>query len=363
MADTIPNLEWYDGAASGQQRSALMRMQPDRLMISHATACHYPWDNCYQSRDDYTLFIDSGGYSHLATGTGEFDSSKQEYLEYVECHEPRYWALRDYPCEPDLLEKHDRTVAEHQRRTLEDHIELLDAAEQRNTPGQPVAVLQGWTVDDYLSHFEVLKDHGALTDYIGIGSVCRRYQPKNVAQIITRLRSEIPPKFDLHAFGVKNEVLQYREVLDSLRSADSSAYAYEFSCHDLADGESFTFRDAARSWLTWRRRLREIASTRSLDGETAFSPSENGFDEAVADGSGSEYSIRDRTWSTVLNHLRTGGCPFASEDIKEKVALSAGDRSDIETTLTAMAAHGWITQAEESELWTAGPTAAAEFGL
>ncbi|WP_440989161.1 deazapurine DNA modification protein DpdA family protein [Haloarchaeobius baliensis] len=357
MADSIPEIEWYDGAASGQQRSALMRMQPDRIMISHATACNRPWDNKYHSRSEYTLFVDSGGFSHMMQGTGEYETSDDAYLSYLNKEAPAYWALRDYPCEPGLLEKHDRTVSDHIDYTVDHHVRLLDAASEQSIPGQPIAVLQGWTVDEYLKCFEALRDRGALTNYLGIGSVCRRHQPEEVARIIVRLHEALPGWVDLHAFGVKNEVLQYSEVLDALRSADSGAYAYAFSRHQRQPGESFTFRDAARGWLTWRRRLRELSGTMSLD--RTKSPSESTDRECDR----TDQTVRDRVWTAMFDLLRSNAMPVSTRDIGLAASVQSSEFDQVEATLQAIASAGWVKRVEEDEevLWLAGPTAIAEF--
>lgn len=359
MADTIPNLEWYDGAASGQQRSALMRLQPDRIMISHATACNYPWDNQYQSRDEYTLFLDSGGYHHMNTKTGEYDSSDEEYLKFIEEYSPEYWALRDYPCEPDLLNSLDRSIEDHQQRTLDRHRALLEATTDRNIPGQPVAVLQGWTVDEYLSHFDMLQDQGCVTDYLGVGSICRRNQSRHVAEVLHQLNEKLPNRIELHAFGVKNSVLRYEEALNALRSADSGAYSYGFSRHELKDGESFTFRDAARTWLTWRRRLREIAGTESLKETKPAGDSLPSADHSIADGSGYTRSASGHIWTLVLEYLQDDGSSFStkkvSSDLEQAISIE-----EVSNTLSTMEHHGWIKSTAEDN-WIPGPKAVSAF--
>lgn len=261
MSDTIDDITFYAGAASGQQRSALRRLEPEAVMISYASAVNT------RIPGDYELFVDSGGYHHMVNGTGEYERGDSMYLAYLDDIEADLWAVRDYPCEPDLLAELGRTVEEHQRRTTEKHSTLIPVAEQHDIPGRPVSVIQGWSIDDYLEHIDELRDRDLLTDYVGIGSVCRRHQDREIANIILRVRDALPARVDLHAFGVKGSVLRFREVVDALTSADSAAYDWAVSRGHRGRGtdESFTWRDSARSYLNWQHELSEIIGTVSMD--------------------------------------------------------------------------------------------------
>lgn len=101
---------FYYGCASGSDRKALRKMEEPNVMISFATANNTP----FETIDN--LFVDSGGYSQLH-GNEEYQSSDTAYLDYVAEHTPEKYVLRDYPCEPELLWRHGRTVGEHQHRT------------------------------------------------------------------------------------------------------------------------------------------------------------------------------------------------------------------------------------------------------
>lgn len=267
MVRDVDGIQFFDGAASGQQRSGLMRIRPDAVVMSFATASN-PWDNEYQGRDDYRLFTDSGGYHHMATGSGEYERPDEDYLDYIHEHEPELWALRDYPCEDDLLEDLGRTVADHQERTLNRHIDLLDAAERRGTPGEPLAVLQGWTARQYLTHLDMLRDHGCLTEYVCIGTLCRRDADRQIAGIIRAVDDAVGGGHRVHAFGVKKSVLRFREVLEAIDSADSQAADWsESRGHGDRDvGQSYTYVDFLRAYLQWRHDLVVSAGTESLDG-------------------------------------------------------------------------------------------------
>lgn len=253
------NVDIYYGVASGQQRAALRRLEPEGVMISHATHSNTPIDG------DYSLFVDCGGYHHMMTGDGTYGSSDDEYLAYLEEYRPDWWALRDYPCEPDLLEQLGRSVRDQQRRTLDHHVALYESTPD-SLLDSAVSVIQGWTTDQYLTHLDDLRDRGLLTDRVAIGSVCRRNADQDIARAVLALRDALPPKCELHAFGVKGSVLRYREVVSALDSVDSAAYDYSQSRipSKRSDGQSFTWRDSARAYLNWRNELHQLIGTESL---------------------------------------------------------------------------------------------------
>lgn len=236
-------------------------------MISHATKHNKPFDG------DYNLFVDCGGYHHMMNGAGEYQDSNEDYLQFLLKHRPHLYALRDYPCEPDLLSELGRTVEDQQKRTLDRHRELLNEVSGHSLADNAVSVVQGWTVGQYLSHLDMLRDHGCLTDYVAIGSVCRRGADMDIANAILAVRDALPERTKLHAFGVKGSVLRYSEVCDALDSVDSAAYDYSESRvpSRRSDGDSFTWRDCARAYLNWRHELDQDMGTLSLGVDGAQS--------------------------------------------------------------------------------------------
>lgn len=196
----------------------------------------------------------------------EYDTTNTEYLEYVLEHRPDLWALRDYPCERDLLRDLGRTVENQQSRTTEKHVELLNTVSGHKIENNAVSVLQGWTVEQYLTHLDELRDRGCLTNRVGIGTMCRRDKDKELAKIILSVRSSLPDRCDLHAFGIKGSVLRFQEVVEALDSVDSAAYDWsESRFPSERSTDSFTWRDSARAYLNWRHKLRAKCATESLE--------------------------------------------------------------------------------------------------
>jgi len=251
---------FFFGAASGSARKALRKLDEPNVMINYATKNNKPWYGIEN------LFIDSGGYSFIK-GRGEYETSDEKYAEWLLDVNPGVFALRDYPCEPDVLDEHDRTVGEHQRRTTERHYNLWSMVD--DVDGQRLSVLQGWSADQYLEHLDGLRDYGVLAEYVGIGSVCRRDRENEIREIILAVRDALPPKYKLHAFGVKGSVLQFPDVRRALSSADSQSYEMQArwgTLHDLDTG-SRTWRDSALEYLRQKRRVR-VALAGKNDADT-----------------------------------------------------------------------------------------------
>ena len=235
-------MRFYYGAASGGARKALQILQEPNVMISYATKHNKPWYGIEN------LFVDSGGYSFMM-GQGEY-GPVGEYVTYLRRWQPDLYALRDYPCEPDVLEKHGATVEEHQRKTTEKHIETLDAV--GDLDGQPVTVIQGWKTRDYLNHIDQLRDQGIPLDYVAVGSVCRRNAEIEIERVIRSIRDELPNS-KIHAFGVKTSVFNRTAVKDLIDSADSLAYEYA----SRKNHEKGDWKHQSVEYLKMKKRIEE----------------------------------------------------------------------------------------------------------
>lgn len=167
--------------------------------------------------------LDSGGFTELKqygrweTSAAEYVAAVRRYDEELGCME---WAApQDWMCEPSMLAKTGLTVAEHQRRTLENYLELTTLAPDLGF----IPVLQGWTIADYLRHAEAYESAGvSLKDeqVVGVGSVCRRQATSEIASLFDALAAHGLP---LHGFGVKAEGLS--KSADFLVSSDSLAWS------------------------------------------------------------------------------------------------------------------------------------------
>lgn len=167
--------------------------------------------------------LDSGGFSELEM-YGEWRSSAKDYVAAVYRYSDqignlRWAAIRDWMCEPFMVKKTGLSVREHQQRTIDSYVELMNLAP--DLPWMPV--LQGYTLDEYRQH---LDDYGKREidlkqlPLVGVGSVCRRQHTDEITQIFLMLSLH---GLKMHGFGVKVKGLTNFAHL--LTSADSMAWS------------------------------------------------------------------------------------------------------------------------------------------
>jgi len=212
--------KFYLSLAAGSQIKTARILKYPNILINFMTKTNRPPKYPYE-----LLFIDSGGF-FSSMQAGHYTKTDAEYLEYIEAKNPAFFALRDYPCETELLKKHSRTVFEHIKMTVEHHCLLLDMLPEYNINAVPIPVIQGWSVEDYQLCIDLFRERGLITDYMAIGSVCRRTSIKNIRDIIVSVRDNLPAKTKLHGFGVKLTALKDLAIWNALYSVDSGAWDY-----------------------------------------------------------------------------------------------------------------------------------------
>src|SRR6185437_10883962 len=120
--------------------------------------------------------LDSGGFSQLMMHAGWPDGAERRYVEHVNRYRDEIggmeWAApQDWMCEPFMVAKTGLSIAEHQRRTVENYLTLRGLDD--SLPFIPV--LQGWERDDYLRCIDLYGRYDVrLVGRVGIGTVCRR---------------------------------------------------------------------------------------------------------------------------------------------------------------------------------------------
>lgn len=191
------------------------------LFVSHRTLSirkSFPLASCRYA-------VDSGGFSQL-TMYNDYQESAKEYSNWIRFYRDEigimdFAAPQDWMCEPIMLAKTGLTIQEHQKRTINNYLELRQIA-----PDLPfIPVLQGWTLDDYCRCIDEyykagIELHSLPT--VGLGSVCRRQGGEEVQEIIDSIAAFTIP---IHAFGVKTLGLELSS--ESLRSSDSMAWSFK----------------------------------------------------------------------------------------------------------------------------------------
>jgi hypothetical protein len=167
---------------------------------------------------------DSGAFSELKDH-GRFRDTPEQYAAALrryrdEIGNMRWAAPQDWMCEEWIVAKTGLSVAEHQRRTVANVVQLRDLA-----PGVwIIPVLQGWTLDDYLHCVTLHREAGidlTAEPVVGLGSVCRREHTAEIHAIVSVLDAM---GIRLHGFGMKTAAVE--AIGGLLASADSWAWSY-----------------------------------------------------------------------------------------------------------------------------------------
>lgn len=170
---------------------------------------------------------------------------------------PRFVAIQDWPCEPQVIERRGGTVRQRQQWTLESYLHLSE--EFYMVPWLPI--LQGWHPWQYVEHFDMYARAGIdlRGQLVGIGSVCRRGSQTGVARVLGTLA---PLGMKMHGFGVSINGLRLAGHL--LASADSQAWSATArlehirlpGCtHTGRDGEPNDCRNCFRYALHYREEV------------------------------------------------------------------------------------------------------------
>jgi len=252
--DSETAVTMYWGTGSGSASKTLRVMEEPNVMISYTTA-QQPWNGIDN------LFIDSGGYS-LMLETGEH-GPVSDYFEYVSEVDASIVALQDYPCEPEILEEYNRTVEQHQQLTIERAVKNLNYIEDHGIEATPMAVLQGWETEDYIRCIDRFRNAGVLTDYVGIGTVCRRNATSEIQDIVLCINKELPSR-KLHAFGVKKEILTLNDVRAALDSVDTTAWYYNMYGEKPPAEQSW--HATTKEYLDYKRGLYELFDRQQTGG-------------------------------------------------------------------------------------------------
>lgn len=112
-------------------------------------------------------------------------------------------------------------------RTVNHHIKLLDLIEKYDISAKPIPVLQGWEVEDFLFCLDLFKEHALISDYMAIGSLCRRNAVTDIRKIILTVREELKDSIKIHCFGTKISVLKDLAVWRAVYSVDSAAWDFD----------------------------------------------------------------------------------------------------------------------------------------
>lgn len=167
--------------------------------------------------------MDSGGFTELSMH-GKWRITAAIYSGFVCAVASKIgglaWAApQDWMCEPHMVERTGLSVEEHQRRTVENYMELSSMPAGRWV----IPVLQGWELPDYVRCVRMYEECGVdlrRCQLVGLGSVCRRQNTREAVEIVRELHGM---DMRLHGFGFKRTGIL--ACGDMLVSADSMAWS------------------------------------------------------------------------------------------------------------------------------------------
>lgn len=255
---------FYFGASCGSSRKTLRQMEEPNVMLSYATRTNTPWDGIE------SLMVDSGGYSLLDKGEGEYTDSVDDYLDYVEDSGAEFFITRDVPAADSVLAAIDGGVAEAISRTVDLTRETLERGSDRRIDATPIGVLQGVTPGEYVDCYHELAKADSVTGRLAIGSL-KGVPTERTVRIITEVRRALDDDgnddVELHGLGVDVNDLEYAGVRRALSSADSSRYIATARWRAnrgedpprLRDDEPRSpWTETARAYMDMRAALREL---------------------------------------------------------------------------------------------------------
>ena len=213
--------------------------------------------------------LDSGAFSELSL-YGEWRLTVREYNRAVRRYDDEIGSLSwvsplDLMCEPEMLAKTGLTVQEHQRRTVENFVELQELWTGRDYDNPYMPVIQGWLPEDYLRCLDMYEQYGVdLTNYpiVGVGSVCRRQASSQIDAVISTILHR-DPDMPLHAFGVKAGGL--RLYGRKIYTSDSLAWSYQARREPPLPGHTHSSCANCLDYaLAWRDRVLAVRPSRQL---------------------------------------------------------------------------------------------------
>ncbi|SFS73600.1 hypothetical protein [Streptomyces sp. ok210] len=208
--------------------------------------------------------VDSGGFSELQRH-GRWTRTPRQHVDDLrriwEHVGPYDWAAgQDWMCEdliihggqagPNHFVGTHLSVEEHQRRTVENFLELRSLAPDLRI----IPTLQGSTIPEYEYCRELYERAGVnlrAEPTVGLGSVCRLQSTNEGAAIVTAMAAH---GLRLHGFGFKT--LGLTKVGHLLASADSAAWSYHARKRPPLPGH--THKNCANCFdyaMRWRTRV------------------------------------------------------------------------------------------------------------
>lgn len=229
VATTLGHQPWLDG---------------EDILVSAGTAFKNPGKSGAEEGFDIRipehdrLFIDSGGFQATTHFGSEYPYSAADLFVWAEDVDADYVAGMDFACEKadilaETVEAADAdaipSIDERIERTITKQIEQYDlytelAGREGGWSFDFVPVIQGHTPEEYRYCAERLKAAGLATEYMAIGSTCKRDSPDQILDVLDACRDTLPAT-EFHLFGATRRIWKDQRFWGAFASADTHAWA------------------------------------------------------------------------------------------------------------------------------------------
>jgi len=150
-----------------------------------------------------SLMIDSSGIIAMGIGDTDWFNRQPEIIDLANAVEANVVVMLDVLTKHHLLEKCKFTVADAQKITLRNALQMIDL----KTKAKKCYVLQGNTDDEYEVCIKAYQDMGIFSDdqtIMSVGSRAGERRETTIARYAYCCRriKEINPKLGIHAFGI-----------------------------------------------------------------------------------------------------------------------------------------------------------------
>lgn len=298
VATTLGEQEWLDG---------------HDILLSAGTAWKNPGKSGANEGFDITvpeseqLFIDSGGFQATAHFGCEYPYDDSDLFVWAEDLGADYVAGMDFACEraeilAENIEAADAdtipSIGERIERTIDKQIEQYALySELADRDGgwsfEFVPVVQGYSVEQYRYCAERLKEAGVATDYMAIGSVCKRDSPDKILDVLDACK-DVLPGTEFHLFGATRRVWSDSRFWGAFRSSDTHAWAVSHPDGGWPSNNA----EKAEAFAHYRSRIRSL--TEAMVEQSAVTDSTN---------------RRDKCAQSLPGTLYDGQCSFCDTEI------------------------------------------------
>ena len=171
------------------------------------------------------LCLDSAGFSAMVA-YGGYPWTVDDYVALAGAFPFHWWASLDYCVEQEVARDREE-VLDRLSRTIRANRDCHRRARDANLDATFLPVIQGRNPADYEQCADALGPLIEKRRLVGVGSMCRRpvHGPDGLIAVVDHLDRILPPRIQLHLFGVKGDAIPYlRDYAHRIASLDSQAY-------------------------------------------------------------------------------------------------------------------------------------------